>query len=227
NDLPVWFPDGKRISFWSNVGGKYTVYNIATDGSGTAEKSFDQEGNPLPGSWSPDGKRLAYVVSNKDTKTDIWVYSTGNTPPMEPFVATRANESNPQISRDGNWLAYVSDESGEAEVYVQPFPSGKGKWRVSKTGGSQPRWGPESRRLWFLRGEEIIAVPVEIGSSGVGRSMTIGKEEQVRAVESIQNFDIAKSGTLVFTQRGVGTQPKKLNVVLNWFEELKAKVATK
>ncbi|MBF8296209.1 MAG: Protein kinase protein [Bacteroidetes bacterium] len=224
NDLPVWFPDGKRISFWSNIGGRYTVYSVSTDGSGMAEKVFDQEGNPAPGSWSPDGKRLAYVILSKDTKTDIWVYANGNTPTKEPFVATRANESSPQISPDGNWLAYVSDESGEAEVYVQPFPAGKGKWRVSKTGGSQPHWGPDNRRLWFLRGEEIIAVPVEIGSSAVGRTMTIGKEERVRTVESIQNFDIAKNGTLVFTQRGVGTQPKKLNVVLNWFEEWKKKV---
>ncbi len=222
NDRLAWLRDGSRLSFMSNLDGKYQIYMIAADGSGTPEKLFEQEGNPYPGSWSHDGKMLAYVVTGKETKSDIWIFSKDGKPEIRPLVATRASETGPQISPDGRWIAYISDESGENEVYVQPFPSGSGKWRISSGGGSLPRWAPDGKRIYFTRREEIFSVPLTISVGQAGGTIAVGREERVMATQGLNSFDVSPNGkTIIVAQRGVGTLPDKFHVVLNWFEELK------
>jgi serine/threonine protein kinase/Tol biopolymer transport system component len=221
----TWFPDGSRIAFSSNVEGAYQVYTVAADGSGTPQKLFNSNANPLPRSWSHDLKSLAYVVTNKETGTDIWLYSAASVPSTRPLIAARANESDPKFSPDGHWLAYVSDESGGNEVYVQPFPSLSGRWRVSNGEGITPVWSPDGRRILFQRNDEILAVPVAVTERRNGPSITIGRETRFLARSGLISFDLSPNGkTVVIGQSRAETLVDHLNIIVNWSEELRGKV---
>jgi eukaryotic-like serine/threonine-protein kinase len=217
----AWLPDGSRVSISSNLDGNYQIYTIPADGGGAPQKIFDQTGNPFPASWSPDGGTLAYVMTGEDTRYDIWIYSPDAEPKNRPFLATRANEFSPSISPDGNWVAYVSDESGPPEVYVQPYPGGSGKWRISNGGGLTPRWSPRGDRIYYRREGVIYSVSVEKVTRSGGMTIDIGREERVMEVERLQGFDLSPDGTtMIVSQLGAGQTYGKLNVILNWFEEL-------
>ena len=95
-------------------------------------------------SWSPDGQLLAFVEINPTTGYDIWVLRLGDRK-AQPFLRTPFNEGAPRFSPDGRWLAYVSDESGRYEIYVQPYPGPGGKWQISTEGGTEPLWNRNGR----------------------------------------------------------------------------------
>ncbi len=213
----AWYPDGSRISFSSNLAGNYQIYTIPADGGGTPQKLFEQEGNPFPASWSPDGKSLAYVVTGGDTRSDIWVYSPDEEQKMRPFIVTPITVFSPAISPDGRWITYVSFETGTAEVYLQPFPEGSGKWRISNGGGFSPVWNSQGNRIYFSRQDIIYSVPVMTE----GGTIDIGREETFMTIERLLNFDLSPDGkSMIVTQQGVGNTQSKLNVVINWFEEV-------
>ena len=96
----------------------------------------------IPHSWSPDGQLLAFTEINPTTGYDIWVLRMGDRK-AQPFLRTPFNESAPRFSPDGRWLAYVSNESGRYEIYVQPYPGPGGKWQISTEGGTEPVWNRE------------------------------------------------------------------------------------
>lgn len=220
----VWTPDGRRITYSSNLDGSYQIYSIAANGSGSPEKLFNHEGNPYPSSWSPDGGTLAYVATGKETKDDIWLFSEKGEPKNRPFQQGQAIENWPKISPDGRWIAFVSDESGESEVYVRPFPEGSGKWRVSNGKGVNPRWSPDGRRIYFVRGDEIHAT--SISADGGTSVLSVGREEKILTVNGLTNLDVSPIGnTMVTEQQSVGVLPDKLHIVLNWSEEVRKKTA--
>jgi serine/threonine-protein kinase len=228
NWRPTWLRDGSKIAYSSNLGGKYTVYTINADGSGTPEKLFEQEGNPYPVSWSPDGRTLAYVTTGKETKDDIWFYSREGEPKLRPFLQSSATENSPRISPDGRWIAYVSNESGEEAVYVKRYPSGDGKWRISNGRGGLPRWSHDGRQIYFSRVDKILAVSVSTGTDKTSSMIDIGREVDVLTANGLTGFDLSPNGkTIVVAQQGVGSSPDKLHMVLNWFEELKTKFTVK
>jgi eukaryotic-like serine/threonine-protein kinase len=219
----VWSPDGSQITYSSNIDGSYQVYSLPADGSGTPRKLFEQEGNPYPGSWSPDGKMLAYIRLGQDTRFDIWIYTEDGEPGIHPFAATRASEVTPVISPDGQWIAYVSDESGRYDVYIQSFPEGAGKWLISSGGGYSPRWSSDGNRIYYIRGEDIYVVPISTIIGREGRTIDIGREEHVINVERLEDFDLHPDGrTMIVSQHGMERAQGQLNVVLNWFEELQS-----
>ncbi|MBI3005083.1 MAG: PD40 domain-containing protein [Ignavibacteriales bacterium] len=220
----TWLKDGSKIAYSSNLGGNYLIYTINADGSGAPEKLFEQDGNPYPASWSPDGKTLAYVVTGRQTKDDIWLFSNEGEPKMRPFLQSEGTENSPRFSPDGRWIAYISNESGEEAVYVKPFPTGDGKWRISNGRGSVPRWSPDGKRIYFARTDKIHSVPVSTPSA----TIDLGREELVLTAGGLVNFDVSPNGrSFVVEQRGVGTLPDKLHMVMNWFEELRTKFPLK
>src|SRR4029079_6428444 len=110
-----------------------------------------------PSDWSRDGRYLVYTQLDPTTSADIWVLrsptdETQGEDGAFPFANTQFNETQGQLSPDGRWLAYVSDESGLFEVYIRPFPTGDGKWRVSNAGGSEPRWRSNGQELFYQEG---------------------------------------------------------------------------
>jgi eukaryotic-like serine/threonine-protein kinase len=226
---PVWTPDGKRIAFQSNKEGRPNLFWQLADGSGGLERLGTSEYLQGPSSLSADGQLLAFVEINPITGYDIWVLRMSDRK-AQPFLQTPFLESAPHFSPDGRWLAYVSDESGHREIYVQPYPGPGGKWQISTDGGGEPVWNPNGRELFYRSGDKMMAVDITTQpgfAAGKPRMLFEGPYQPTPATFS--NYDISSDGQrfLMLKPAEQGqTAPTQINVVLNWFEELKRRVPT-
>jgi len=220
----VWTPDGSAVTFYSNVSGRYELYTVPADGSGTPHKLFDMQGTFEPVfSWRNDGKYLAYNVISEKSGVDIWVYSTVDTPATRPFIATAANESNPCFSPDGRWIAYSSDESGRTEVYVQSFPGPGGRSRVSQNGGDFARWSHDGRNICFLRNDDMFSVPVLSPALQHASSFSVGTENRVMTRPGIISYDVSPVGPMMVVAQQINRSTwNRIGVVVNWGGELQS-----
>jgi hypothetical protein len=186
-------------------------------------------------SWSPDGHLLAFHEVNPATQRDIWVLrmgdsstSSGQVRKAQPFLRTPFDELVPKFSPDGRWLAYISNESGRYEVYVQPYPGPGGKWQISTEGGSEPVWNPNGRELFYRSGGKMMAVDIATQpgfAAGKPRMLFEGRYEP--APFPAANYDVSSDGQrflMLKPTEPAEAAPTQINVVLNWFEELKQKV---
>jgi serine/threonine-protein kinase len=228
NYNPVWTRDGKRIAFnstaWASEAG---VFWQLADGSGGLERLNEFGG--APSSSSPDGQLLAFNRGN--ATQNIWVLRLGDRKAV-PFPQTPFNEGAAQFSPDGRWLAYVSDESGRFETYVQPYPGPGGKWQISTEGGTEPLWNPNGRELFYRSGNRMLAVEIKTQPSftaGKPKMLFAGQYQPSPNPLPSANYDVSPDGQrflmLEPTQQAQAA-PTQINVVLNWFEELKQKVPT-
>jgi eukaryotic-like serine/threonine-protein kinase len=228
NTAPFWTPDGKRIVFSSNKEGQRNPFWQLADGSGGLERLATSEFVQIPGSWSPDGQVLAFSEVNTTTGYDIWVLRLSDHK-AQPFLKTSFNENAPQFSPDGRWLAYASDESGRYEVYVQPYPGPGGKWQISTEGGREPLWNRNGREMFYRNGNKMMAVEITTQPSfSAGTPKVLFEGPYQTNPVSTPNYDVSADGQR-FLMLKAGEQaeaPAQINVVLNWFEELKQKVPT-
>jgi Tol biopolymer transport system component len=227
NQYPVWTPDGKRIAFRSNKDGPLNLFWQLADGSGGLERLTTSDGVQTPKSWSPDGQALAFTEVTPMTGLDIWVLRLSDRK-AQPFIRTRFNESVPQFSPDGRWLAYVSDESGRYEVYVQPYPGPGGKWQISTEGGTEPTWNPNGRELFYRSGNKMMAVDVTMQPNfSASKPKMLFEGQDLPAPVTYPNYDVGPDGQrflMLKPTKQAQAAPTQINVVLNWFEELKQKV---
>jgi eukaryotic-like serine/threonine-protein kinase len=237
NFNPAWTMDSKRIAFDSNKEGPLNIFWQLADGSGGVERLTTSQYIHAPMSWSPDGKLLVFTEVNPTTGLDIWVLrmddsstGSGQVRKIQPFLRTPFNEGAARFSPDGRWLAYNSDESGGFEIYVQPYPGPGGKWQISTEGGTEPVWNPNGRELFYRSGDKMMAVDISTQpgfAAGKPRMLFEGRYESPPF--PIANYDVSPDG-----QRFLMLKPSELeqaaqtqiNLVLNWFEELKQKVPT-
>ncbi len=158
----VFSPDGSQVVFASNRSGIGDFYRKASSGAGADELILKGKGLAFPDSWSRDGKYLIYeMIGSVKTKTDLWVLPMVGEPTPFPYLESEFIESHAQFSPDGRWVAYTSDESGRAEVYVQSFPISGGKWQISTTGGDQPQWRGDGKELFYIaQDRNLMAVTI-------------------------------------------------------------------
>jgi eukaryotic-like serine/threonine-protein kinase len=237
NTAPAWTPDGKRIAFQSNKEGPGNLFWQLADGSGGLERLDTSEHNHIPGSWSPVGQLLAFIEINPITGYDIWVLrmgdpsaGSGQARKGQAFLRTQFNESVPRFSTDGRWLAYVSDESGRYEIYVQPYPGPGGKWQISTEGGTEPVWNPNGRELFYRSGNKMMAVDIATQPSlTAGKPQMLFEGQYQPTPATSPNYDVSSDGQrflMLKPSEQAQAAPTQINVVLNWFEELKQKVPT-
>jgi Tol biopolymer transport system component len=223
---PLWTPDGKRIIFRASpVGGeRLNLFWKLADGSGEAERLTVSDYSQVPSSLSPDGQVLIFNQLDPTTNYDLWVLPlTGDRKPR-PFLQTPRNEWFSDLSPDGHWLAYTSDESGQNEIYIRPFPTGGAKWQISIEGGIRPSW-TRNGELVYPNGDKMMAVSI-----ATQPTVSVGTPRLLfeRHYEGALNYDVTADGQrfLMLKSSEQDQKATQIVVVQNWFEELKRRVPT-
>ena len=237
----IFSPDGKRVVYRSGAaGGEDNLYWKAADGSGIAERLTTSTRSQTPGSWSPDGTTLAYVEEGDSTgffQFDIRVLSIADRK-TRAVVETTANEMAPEFSPDGRWLAYVSNQSGRSEVYVQPYPGPGERHLMSTNGGNQPAWSPNGRELFYVQGFGFDGGPVALMSVSVEATPAFRAGTPEKLFESVdlrsawgRSYDVAADGRrfliVLDKEQAKNPAPAQMVFVQHWFEELKRLVPAK
>jgi len=165
NSSPVWSPDGTHVAYSARQNGKWRIYQKLSVGNSNEELLSESDLNSAPMAWSPDRKSLVLRVVDPKTAGDESVFSF-ETKKTTPFLNGPYNELTAQISPDGKWIAYASNESGGYEIYVRPFPSGEGQYHLSVNGGYAPRWRKDGKELFFLTARAYRMASVRVDTSG-------------------------------------------------------------
>jgi eukaryotic-like serine/threonine-protein kinase len=244
DEFPVWSPDGKRVAFSSSRAGGSTfntgLFWVAADGTGAVERLAEGERQTFPGDFTPDSSRAIVHGSGAQGNDDIGLVSANGDSPegkpgldVRPLLQTMYGERNPALSPDGRWLAYESDESGRAEIYVRPFPDvDAGRWQVSTGGGVQAAWARSGRELFYRNGPALMAVAVQTGTGFVAGTPKALFQGQYFGGPGGRSYDVAPDGSrFLFLKAGPaggsGPTPRpRITIVENWSEELRRLVST-
>jgi serine/threonine protein kinase len=224
-NVPIWTPDGRRVIYSSGVG-KRSLYWREADGGGQAELLTTSAYSQVAGSVSPDGATLAYVDDDPATGSDIWLRPLRGAGKPRLFVSTPLGEINPMISPDGRWLAYQSNVSGRFEIYVASLVRGGRGMAVSKGGGNSPLWSRDGRELYFRdidpsQGGNMMVVTVE----GAGAEPALGMPRVLFPSPYQGEGDIAPDDRFLLLKRTPEeSSARAIELVLNWFEDLRARV---
>jgi serine/threonine-protein kinase len=218
NFRTVW-RDNNTVLFGSNRTGDWDIYSQPADGSRDAQSVLKRPSTQLPLSVGPDGTLLFLDFQSPAGAGDLWTLSPdGNK--ASPVRVTPFDEIDADFSPDGHWIAFESNESGQSEVYVQRYPEGGNRIRVSNGGGIAPRWSHDRKELFYVTGDAMVALAV----SPDGSISTTPKRLFDRSgfyVGRFHSYDVSSDGKqFLMIRRDPESAPRQLNVILNWSEEL-------
>jgi Tol biopolymer transport system component len=216
----IWSPDGARLVYLKRVGNKLDFVERAADGTGEERRLTEDGGAKLPSSWSRDGRFIAYgTISGSGTGNDIWILPLDGEGKPRPFLQTRFSEFAPQISPDGRWLVYGSNESGRNEIYAARLPDGGAKRQISTDGGNWPRWRADGKEIFWLSGLTVTAASVDTGGPAV----------EVRSIQKLFDlpnsmsdfpYDVTPDGqrflAVAIPPATQDTGPAGITIVVNW-----------
>ena len=237
---PVWTPDGQRILFTSPRAGVMNVHSKAVDGTGAVERLAATENVRVAWQVVPDGTAFVFAEIVPETGQDLGMATLGGDNQVDMLVETEYLESHPSVSPDGRWLAYSSEESGQREVYVRPFPNvDDGRWQVSNGEGFAPIWSPNGRELFY----QTLSAP----DSPISRIMSVAFDAdptfrpstpvplfegpyRLGAGGAMHSFDIAPDGQrFLMLKESTGTtasREQRIIVAQSWVQELSERVST-
>jgi serine/threonine protein kinase/Tol biopolymer transport system component len=218
---PHWSPDGKMLAYHSSKSGTMQVYvkhgivqgdeTVVTDGPGFKEVY----------GWTPDGLEIVFSRESKDTGYDIFAVEVAGDHKVRPLVVAPFNQDDASLSPDGKWLAYVSDESGQNEVFVQAMNDPSTRAQISSEGARLPRWARSGNELFFVVKDGLMSVKFAPGNGlNPGKPVMLFHDKR-----DWSGYDVAADGRFVGAvdadNKGSGSQ---INVVLHWVDELKQEV---
>jgi Tol biopolymer transport system component len=214
----VWSPNRSRVVFDSSRNGARDFYEKPADGSTAERLLLSTNTTKYLNDWSPDGRLLIYHTAPSQSgrgPQDIMALRMDGSGESFPVVQTRFNEEGAQVSPDGQWLAYESDESGRSEIYLQPFPGPGGTFQVSNDGGRLVRWRADGRELFYRSPDgQLMAVPIRVSAGGVVRS---GASVALFALPADVAYFPLGDGDRFLTARPTSQgEPRPLTVILNW-----------
>jgi Tol biopolymer transport system component len=223
DDFPLWSRDGSRLFYTAGRNGTYNIFWVAADGSGNTGRLFQSPNPQAATSVSPTGDTLLFNDNHPNAREDIGEYSVSRKESRSLVKASLFDEGDAMFSPDGRWVAYMSDESGQKEVYVRPYGRPGGKQQVSTDGGSVPVWGHTGRELFYQTTTALFAVPILDASE-----LRFGPPQRLFATSAttrvVPAYTSADDQRFLMLEMAEPHQASQLNVVQNWFEELKAKV---
>ncbi len=257
---PLWTPDGRRI-IWTSTrgGGNPNLYSQASDGTGVPVRLTTNVSAQFPTSMSPDGTHLAIfgppasgalpftgavqgmATPGAGAALDVSVVTLqgSSTPGIKPLIQSVAGKSNAEISPDGRWIAYQSDESGQIQIYVRPFPKvDSGRSQISPAGGTRPAWARNGRELFYLDGNELLT---SVAVQTTETTFTAGTPTKILDTRyyagsstrgfDLRAYDVSPDGKRFLMIKDMASADPKsaapaasMVVVLNWFEELQSRV---
>ena len=251
---PVWTPDGRRVVFRSQRAGNDNLFWQAADGTGAVEQLTESPNIHFASAFSPNGTRLVFREETATTGSDLMVLALEGgrraqppspgvgrsgrsaTSDVRPLVQTTFNELNGEISPDGRWLTYQSNESGQNEIYVRPFPdTDRGRWQISTGGGTRPLWARSGKELFYLGPSgAVMSTSVEDGSTfRAGNPTRLFEGPYFANLNAAgRTYDVSPDGQrFLMIKEGASTDatsaPREIVVVQNWTEELKRLVPAK
>jgi len=233
---PLWTPDGRRIAFSSKRadGNTYNMYWQAADGTGEAQRLTESKHHQFPNAWTPNGRTLVFneiITSAKDRDLMMLTLEGNEASGWKPgkptvYLSTPFLETNAALSADGAWIAYDSNESGQAEIYVRPFPQPGGKWQISSGGGTYPVWSQTKHELFY----GTPALQLNMAPYNVERGAFVPERPQIWSPThftsgDFQRYDLHPDGQRFAVSSAADaesdSEPGKVNFVFNFFDQLR------
>jgi Tol biopolymer transport system component len=220
----AWSPDDRRILFTSNRKVNWDIYQKDVHGAGGDEMVVEDGNTGNVDHVSADGRYVVYTSSSGPrTQNDLWVLPLLEGRSPVPLLRTRFNEVQGQVSPDGRWLTFASNESGTLEIYVQPFPASGARWQISTNGGAQPAWRSDGTELFYISGDrKLVAVEVKAGSSFEPGARKVLFQTRISGLVNARNhYAVTKDGQRFLINTLVqDTASQPYNVMLNWTQTL-------
>ena len=217
---PMWSPDGKWVYYNGNKTGGYLIYRLSAEGAGQAVAISKPHGlGQQPDDVSPDGRTIVFEPQEPTTGYDLVTIDTSGASAPVPFLNSTSNETGARFSPDGRSIAYVSDETGRNEIYVQSFPTPGSKIQISNVGGTAPVWARDGKRLFYVGPDNtMMACDVTPGSS-----LRVGPPERLfRFPRQVWTFDIAQDGKRVLAViANNDAAGRSIGVILDWADAAK------
>jgi serine/threonine protein kinase len=220
--MPVWSPDSDRVVFSSNRRGAFDLFEKPVSRSRDEQLLLASPENKYAVDWSPDGTIILFVKEDPTTGDDLWALPLDNPRTPFPVLRTRVTEDQAQFSPDGHWIAYRSNESGQREIYIRPFPGPGGQRTVSQGGGSQPRWRRDGKELFYLAADDrLMAVPIRVPSDtqplGIGTPAALFSPGLAPSNNAQQQYTVTPDGQrFLMNVSSAESSAPPITIVQNW-----------
>ncbi len=225
DNSPLWSPDGRLLL----ASTRYGVFEILRSPlAGPAERIVSLKESVIPQSLSTDGQTLVFARQSSNTATDLWAKSMNTEDQPFAVVQTRADDFSAHLSPDIRWLVYESTMSGRSEVWAQRFPSAGERWQISRNGGSQPRWRPDGRELFYVAPDgHIMGVSVSPSLQNLefGRPVPLFRPQLVTQLPAPAfrrpQYDVNPDGRFLVNRELEAPSTPPIQLLVNWPQLLK------
>jgi Tol biopolymer transport system component len=214
---PIWSPDGKWLAYSSDASGRNNVYRKPVSGTGSAERIFESGNDCYVTDWSPDGTMICYTEIDSSGSFKLGLFDFGTDGGPRAYRETTFNQMSGSFSPDGRWLAYMSNETGNLEVFVESIIPGTGRWRVSSAGGLHPSWAVAGDRLYYLSpGGELLATDLSQEGGGLrfGKTGTITQGVEVGNARTYS--EKLSDGSLLVLKMAQNRESSMLSMITGW-----------